>query len=68
MPRGHSLCIYVRFSGKKKNSLCIFRVKRQSLFHPNTEQRFFFPLKSFFIGKASISDRAHASWASHNTP
>ena len=49
MPRGHSLCIYVRFSGKKRTSLCISRVKRQSLLHPNTAQRsFFFSLKSFY--------------------
>ena len=48
MPGGHSLCIYVRFSGKKRTSLCISRVKRQLLLHPNKAQRSFFPLKSFY--------------------
>ena len=37
MPRGHSLSIYARFSGKKRG-------KRRSLLNPNTAQRSFFPI------------------------
>ena len=82
MHRGHLLSIYARFSAKKRTSLYISREKRRSLSHPNTVQRSFFPITIFFednvkknwpekrayIYWASISDRAHAPWASHSTP
>ena len=44
MPRGHSLSIYARFSGKKRTSMYI---SRRSLLHSSTVQRSFFPLQSF---------------------
>ena len=43
MPRGYSLSIYARFSGKN----VYFSGKRRSLLHPNTTQRSFFPLQYF---------------------
>ena len=49
MPRGHSLSIHARFSGKKRTSLYIFiSGKRRSLLNPNTTQRSFFPITIFF--------------------
>ena len=49
MPRGHSLSIHARFSGKKRTSLYIFiSGKRRSLLNPNTAQRSFFPITIFF--------------------
>ena len=54
-----------------ENFTVYFSGKRQSLLHPNTARRSFFPLQSFSRKTrkywASISDSAHALWASHNT-
>ena len=81
MPRGHSLSIYARFSGKKRTSLYISREKGDHYYIQTRHNDLFFPLQSFssetweklacksrVITDASISDRAHAPWASHNTP
>ena len=77
MPMGHSLSIYARFSGKKRTSMYHSQQKRRSLLYPNTAHRSFFPLQSFsrknwpktsVNADASISDHAHAPWASHNIP
>ena len=60
MPRGHSLSIYARFSGKKRTSLYISREKvitRISLLHPNTAQRSFFPLNNLSLGKLKKKNR-----------
>ena len=81
---GHSLIIYEPFWGKKANFTVYFSRKRRSLLRSNTAQRsFFFPIIiDLFLGKrkeklarkarintdASISDRGHAPWASHNIP
>ena len=81
-PGGHSLSIYARFLGKKRTSLYISREKGDHYYiQTRHNDPFFFPLQSFprktsrKIGpkstrkhRASISDRAHAPWASHNTP
>ena len=67
MPRGHSLSIYAPFSGN---------------YYIQTRHNDLFSHYNLFLGKlkeklarkarvntdASISDRAHAPWASHNTP
>ena len=45
MPKGHSLSIYARFSGKKRTSLYISREKGDHF--TSTAQRPFFPLQSF---------------------
>ena len=81
MPRGHSLSIYARFSGKKRTSLYISREKGVH-YYIQTRHNDIFSHCNLFPGKrkekltrkarvntvASISDRAHAPWASHNTP
>ena len=81
MPRGHSLSIYARFSGKKRTSLYISREKGDHYYIQTRHNDFFFPIDNLFLGKlkeklarkarvntdASISDRAHAPWTSHNT-
>ena len=83
MPRGHSLSIHMRFSGKKRISLYISREKGNHYFI-QTRHNDFFSHCNFFLGKlkenlarkvhvhvntdASFSDHAHAPWASHNTP
>ena len=81
MPRGHSLSIYARFSGKKRTSLYISREKGDH-YYIQTRHNDLFSHYNLFLGKlkeklarksarkygASISDRAHAPWASHNTP
>ena len=81
MPRGHSLSIYARFSGKKRTSMYISREKGDH-YYIQTRHNDLFPHYNLFLGKrkeklarkarvntdASISDRAHALWASHNTP
>ena len=80
MPRGHSLGIYALF-GQKENFNAYFLGKRRSLLYPNTAKRFF-SYCNLFLGKfkeklarkarlntdASILDRPHGPWASHNTP
>ena len=81
MPRGHSLSIYVRFSCKKSTSMYISREKGDD-YYIQTQRNDRFSHYNLFLGKlkeqlarkarvntdASISDRAHAPWASHNTP
>ena len=82
MPRGHSLSIiYARFSGKKRTSMYISREKGDH-YYIQTRHDNPFSRGNLFLGKlkekltwkacvntdASISDSAHAPWASHNTP
>ena len=81
MPRGHSLSIYAPFSGKKRTSMYISREKGDH-YYIQTRHNDLFSRYNLFLGKfkdklarnvrvnteASISDRAHAPWASHNTP
>ena len=81
MPRGHSLSIYARFSGKKRTSLYISREKGDH-YYIQTRHNDLFSHYNLFLGKlkeklarkarvntdASIWDRAHAPWTSHNTP
>ena len=80
MPRGHSLSIYARFSGKKRTSLYISREKGDH-YYIQTRHNDLFSHYNLFLGKlkeklarkarvntdASIWDRAYAPWASHNT-
>ena len=47
MPRGHSLSIYARFSGKKRTSLYISREKGDHYYIQTRHNDLFFPLKSF---------------------
>ena len=80
MPRGHSLSIYARFSGKREFQYIISRQKGD---HYYTQTRhndlshynlFLGTLREKSACKArvntdaSISDRAHAPWASYNSP
>ena len=81
MPRGRSLGIYARFSGKKRSSI-IFLGKKAIIITSKHGTTIFFSYYNLFLGKlkeklarkarvntdASISDRAHAPWASHNAP
>ena len=81
MPRGHSLSIYGRFLGKKRTLMYISRQKGDH-YYIQTRHNDLFAHYNLFLGKlkeklaqkarvntdASISDRAHAPWASHNTP
>ena len=81
MHRGHSLSIYAHFSGKKRTSMYISREKGDRYYIQRRHNDLFSSLQSFFFKEklarkalvhmhtdASISDRAHAPWASHNTP
>ena len=81
MPRGHSLGIYARFSGKKRTSTHISGEKGIRYYIQRRHNDLFFSLQPFsgilkeklarkarVNTDASISDRAHASWASHNIP
>ena len=81
---GHSLIIYAPFWGKKRTSLYISREKGDHYYaQTRHNDLFFFPIIiDLFLGKrkeklarkarintdASISDRGHAPWASHNIP
>ena len=82
MPREHSLSIYLRFSGKKRTLLYISREKGDH-YYIQTRHNDLFSHYNLFLGNpkekqvgkksarkywASISGRAHAPWASHNTP
>ena len=81
MPRGHSLSIYARFSGKKRTSLYISREKGDH-YYIQTRHNDLFSHYNLFLGKlkeklarkarvntdASVPDRPHAPWVSHNTP
>ena len=59
MPRGHSLSIYARFSGKKRTSKYISQQKGDHYYILHLGK-----LKEKFI----MPDSAYAPWASHNTP
>ena len=49
MPKG-ALAKYLRaLFGQKENFIVYFSEKRRSLLHPNTAQRFFFPITFFFL-------------------
>ena len=50
MPRGHSLSIYARFSGKKRTSMHISRDKGDHYYIQTWHNDLFFPLQSF-LGK-----------------
>ena len=47
MPRGYSLSIFTRFSGKKKTSMYISREKRDHYYIQTRHKDLFFPLQSF---------------------
>ena len=78
---GHSLIIYARIWGKKRTSLYISREKGDHYYAQTRHNDLFFSHCNLFLGKrkeklarkarvntdASISDRAHTPWASHNT-
>ena len=80
-PGGHWLSIYARFSGKKRISTYISREKGDR-HYIQTRHNDLFSHNNLFLGKlkeklariahvntdASILDRPHAAWASHNTP
>ena len=80
-PGGHRLSVYVRFSGKKRISTNISREKGDR-HYIQTRHNDLFSHCNLFLGKlkeklarkahlntdASILDRPHAPWASHNTP
>ena len=82
VPRGHSLSIYARFSGLKRELQYIFLGKKAIIITSKQGTTIYFSHCNFFLGKlkeksarkarvntdASISDRAHAPWASYNTP
>ena len=82
MPWGHSLIIYARFLGKKREFHCMFLEKMAIIITPKHGTTIFFFHYNLFLGKrkeklaqkarvntdGSISDRAHAPWASHNAP
>ena len=69
MPRGHSLSIYARFSGKKRTSKYISQQKGDHYYILHLGK-----LKEKFDRKACVNtdaiipDSAYAPWASHNTP
>ena len=48
MPRGHSLGIYVRFSGKKRTSLYISREKKEIIITSKYGTTIFFTHTIFF--------------------
>ena len=53
MPRGQSLSIYARFSGKKRTSLYISREKGDHYYIQTRHDDLFFPLPSFYIESCS---------------
>ena len=81
MPREHSLSIYAHFSGKKRTLLYISREK-EAHNYIQTRHNDLFSHYNLFLGKrkeklawkarvyilSEYTDRAHAPWASHNTP
>ena len=76
MPKGHSLSVYARFSGKMITSKYISREKKDH-YYIQTRHNDLFSHYNLFLGKigpksaskywASISNYAHAPSASHNT-
>ena len=81
MPRVYFLSIFTRFSGKNRTSMYISREKRDH-YYIQTRHNDVFSHYNLFLRKlkekfarkarvnteASISDRAHFPWASHNIP
>ena len=81
MPRVYFLNIFTRFSGKNRTSMYISREKRDH-YYIQTRHNDVFSHYNLFLRKrkekfarkarvnteASISDRAHFPWASHNIP
>ena len=74
MHSGHSLSINARFSGKKRKKAIVITSKDGTRIFFSHYNLFFFKEKLarkarvHMHSDASISDRAHAPWASHNTP
>ena len=82
MPRGHSLSIYARFSGKKRTSLYISREKGPHFYIQTRHNDLFFSYYNLFQGKLKEklarkarvnTERVHRivvmpPWASDNTP
>ena len=82
MPRGHSLSIYATFRAKREPH-CIFLGKKAFIITSKQGLTIFFfaitiffwenlkknwPQKRAYVYWASISNRAYAPWATHNTP
>ena len=82
MPRGHSLSFFRALFGQKENFNVYFSGKKVIIIASKHGTTIYFSRYNLFLGKrkeklarkarvntvASISDRAHAPWASHNTP
>ena len=83
MPRpGGTRLVFTRAFGAKRDLQCIFLWKKAIVMTSKHGTTIFFSHYNLFLGKirekltqnarantdASISDRAHAPWASHNTP
>ena len=83
MPRpGGTRSVFTRAFGAKRDLQCIFLWKKAIIMTSKHGTTIFFSHYNLFLGKireelarnarvntdASISDRAHAPWASHNTP
>ena len=51
MPRGHSLSIYARFSGKKRTSLYFFLGKKAIIITSKHGTMIFFSHYNLFLGK-----------------
>ena len=83
MPRpGGTRSVFTRAFGAKRDLQCIFLWKKAIIMTSKHGTTIFFSHYNLFLGKireklarnarantdASISNRTHASWASHNTP
>ena len=80
-PGGHSLSIYAGFLGKMRTSMIVYRQKGDH-YYIQTRHNDLFSYYNLFLGKlkeklarnahvnsdANTSDRAHAPWASYNSP
>ena len=80
-PGGHSLSIYAGFLGKMRTSMIVYRQKGDH-YYIQTRHNDLFSCYNLFLGKlkeklarnahvnsdANTSDRAHAPWASYNSP
>ena len=58
MPRGRSLSIYARFSGKKRTSLYISREKGDHYYIQKRHSDLFFPLQSFSRKLQKLAQKA----------
>ena len=79
---GGTRSVFTRTFRAKRELQCIFLGKKAIVITSKDSTTIFFPLYNLFFFKeklarkalvhmhtdASISDRAHAPWASHNTP